>query len=123
MAADARSFAAWLPSPAHQMIKLDSEALTDLRFWVDLRGQLSNPSARETVDLASGLVTRPPEVETACHLALRAARQPHIRDTVDVDELVRGFASGATIKELAARYAISESSVKRLLRGRGARRY
>ncbi len=38
MAADARSFAAWLPSPAHQMIKLDSEALTDLRFWVELRG-------------------------------------------------------------------------------------
>src|SRR5258708_23953441 len=52
MAADARSFAAWLPSPAHQMIKLDSEALTDLRFWVELRGfEPLTPSMRKSLPL------------------------------------------------------------------------
>jgi DNA-binding transcriptional regulator LsrR (DeoR family) len=45
-----------------------------------------------------------------------------IRDKVDVDQLVGHFADGATIKELAASYGISESSVKRLLRACGARR-
>ena len=57
-----------------------------------------------------------------CHPALREARRPRIRDTVGVGELVRQFESGVMIRELAAQYAISESSVKRLLRARGVSR-
>jgi uncharacterized protein (DUF433 family) len=47
---------------------------------------------------------------------MRGARAPHIRDVVDVDELVQRFRHGATIRQLTQEYAISKSSVKRLLR-------
>jgi len=67
-------------------------------------------------------MARPPQEDTASHPALRDPRQPRIRDAVDVDELVRLFMSGVMIKELAVSYGISESSVKRVLRARGARR-
>jgi hypothetical protein len=89
---------------------------------VELRGQLSNHEARDKVDLVDDLVTRPTQAQLASHAALRDARQPCIRDAVDVDELASQFTAGAMIKDLAARYAISESTVKRLLRGCGARR-
>lgn len=54
--------------------------------------------------------------------ALRPARQLCIRDRVDVDELAREFVGGVVITELARRHAISQSSVKRLLRENSARR-
>jgi hypothetical protein len=89
---------------------------------VDLRGRLSNPSAREQVDLVADLMTQLHRRQTGSHVALREARRPCVRDTVDVGELVRQFVAGSLIKDLAAGYAISESSVKRILRASGARR-
>jgi hypothetical protein len=89
---------------------------------MDLRGQLSNPAVRDKVDLVDALVTRPPGGQSASHVALRDARRPSIRDTLDVEEMAQRFVGGSSIKELALAYAISESSVKRLLRARGARR-
>jgi hypothetical protein len=82
---------------------------------------LSNPSARDKVDLVDALMARAPAPQSACHQAIHDARHPHIRDTVDVDELARRHLSGQTIKELAGTYSISESSVKRLLRSEDAR--
>lgn len=90
---------------------------------VELRGQLSNPSSRELVDLVDLRLRRPAPADDACHPALSPARQVRIRDRLDVEELVRRFANGAMIKELAQEYSISESSVKRLLREQGAKRY
>jgi hypothetical protein len=89
---------------------------------VDLRGQLSNPSAQSEFNLVEVLLSRSEPCGEACNPALRGERHVRIRDKVDVDQLVGHFADGATIKELAASYGISESSVKRLLRACGARR-
>jgi hypothetical protein len=41
---------------------------------------------------------------------------------VDLDQLVESFKRGTTIPELVARYGISRSSIKSLLRQRGVRR-
>jgi Mor family transcriptional regulator len=41
---------------------------------------------------------------------------------VDIGDMARRFANGAMIKELAATYSISGSSVKRLLRAQGVRK-
>ena len=62
------------------------------------------------------LLSRSEPCGEVCSPALRGERQVRIRDRVDVGELVRRFANEATIKELAASYGISESSVKRLVR-------
>ncbi len=83
---------------------------------------MSNRTVRAQVDLAEALVTRPTEGRSAYHQALCGARQPRIRDRVDMDEMVRKFANGAMIKDLAESYAIGESSVKRILRSRGVGR-
>ena len=88
-----------------------------MRVCVDLRGQFSNHMAKETVDLVEVVLTRPQVAsQTACHQAFREARQLRIREVVDAEELARQFTIGTTIKELAVRHSISESSVKRLLR-------
>jgi hypothetical protein len=85
---------------------------------VELRGQLSNPSAEPKFDLVYGILCTSAPGSGAWLTALRPARQVRIRDRVDVDELVSRFVGGEMIKELALDYAISESSVKRLLRSR-----
>jgi hypothetical protein len=83
---------------------------------------LSNRTIQERVDLVDELMVRPLVAPQACHQALRVARQPCIRDRVDVEELAARFADGDMIKELARQHSISESSVKRLLRATGVRR-
>jgi hypothetical protein len=88
---------------------------------VELRGQLSNPSIKHGVDLVEALLSRSEPCGGADHPALRTLRQVVIRDKVDMDELAWQFVHGMRIKDLAASYAISESSVKRLLRSRAAR--
>jgi low affinity Fe/Cu permease len=85
---------------------------------------LSNPSAREQVDLTDELLARPREAQPACHVALREARRQRIRDVLDPVELAQQHRTGMTIKQLAAAHTISESSVKRMLRaGRAKRRH
>jgi hypothetical protein len=90
---------------------------------VDLKGRLSNPSARQNVRLATDALDtdaspRPLNDRTA----VRDVRLAEIRSAVDEDELVRRFLAGTTLNALVDQYAISLSSVKRLLRRHGARR-
>jgi len=89
--------------------------------WVELRGQLSNPSTKQGLDLAADVLDHD-QAPSAYHAALSHPAS-RIRDVVDVDELVLQFTHGVMIKELARELAISESSVKRLLRTQGARRH
>jgi hypothetical protein len=89
---------------------------------VDLRGQLSNHAARESVDLVETLLSRSEPCGEACSPALRGQRRVPISAKVDIGDMARRFANGAMIKELAATYSISGSSVKRLLRAQGVRK-
>lgn len=89
---------------------------------VELRGQLSNRLADAKIDLVDQLLCRPQPTGEAFHPALRPVRQRRIRDRINEDEVAREFVDGAMIKVLGARYHISESSVKRLLRQRGITR-
>jgi hypothetical protein len=92
-------------------------------IWVDLRGQLSNRPTRANLDFAAASLSPGPGTSRSVyHAAMHESRLGRISARVDVEELVRCFADGAMIKELAAKHAISESTVKRLLRSRGTRR-
>lgn len=97
--------------------------VVDSSIMVDLGSRLSNPSTKdklaETSDLVEAPLSRPQPPGDTCNSALCGERQVRIRDRVDIAELARRFANGATIKELAAGFSVSESSVKRLLRQRG----
>ena len=90
---------------------------------MELRGQFSNPLTRKRVDVLVKVMDCGWTSGAAAEQALHEASKPRIQHVVDVDELVRCFRRGRKIKELAIDYAISESSVKRLLRERVARRY
>ena len=89
---------------------------------VELRGQLSNPEVRERLELAEAGLGRSETAGGSCSRALRGSRLPRIRDRLDVDRMMAQFDAGVMIKELAACYGISESSVKRLLRSAGVSR-
>jgi hypothetical protein len=54
--------------------------------------------------------------------ATSAANVPAVRGDGGVAELVAAFVAGTTREELGARYGVSLSSVKRLLRNTGTRR-
>jgi hypothetical protein len=53
-------------------------------------------------------------------LSLRPWRVEHRLSRVDVEQILVAFAAGTPKRELAERYGISESSVKRLIRQQGA---
>jgi hypothetical protein len=89
---------------------------------VELRGQFSNPSARDKVDLGEVSLSRSGPAKEVHDPALHGPRRPCTREVVDVDKLVQRFVAGEIIKNLAKEYATSESSVKRLLRARQVRR-
>ena len=90
---------------------------------MELRGQFSNHEARKIVDLAETAVTTHNTTRADIKAALSGSRQLQIKDRIDADELIRRFKHGVTISVLCAQFTISESSVKRLLRSHGARRY
>jgi DNA invertase Pin-like site-specific DNA recombinase len=89
----------------------------DVRFCVDLRGVLSNPEVLEVLErtahaVAGSNVGVEPPVDRPDH------RRWRIVDRIGpqaVRDLVRDGRSGITYNELALRYDISPSSVKRLL--------
>jgi DNA-directed RNA polymerase specialized sigma24 family protein len=91
-------------------------------------------SYSKRVDLTSSLFTAVDRVrdanqaEPAGALSVRSEQAPRgwrVTDRVTeegLSELVSAFRHGATIRELAERYGISESSVKRRLRAQGVGR-
>jgi hypothetical protein len=95
---------------------------------VDLKGCLSNFEARRAVsDVQSLLDGEPitvPHSEMAATRAKRRAPEPirlRLGDAA-VADLVAEFVAGTTRQNLADQYGVSVSSVKRLIRGSGARR-
>jgi DNA invertase Pin-like site-specific DNA recombinase len=94
--------------------------------WVELLARYSNfhemDSLREVLRrIAAGDQTEAPGLVGA------SARWPprNLRDRLeeaDVQELVESYQTGSTIRALARRFMISESSVKRLLRQHGVKR-
>jgi hypothetical protein len=83
---------------------------------------LSNLLTRQKLDLVEQTLSGDPAPAEVARQALSGPRRALIRDVVDIDELLQQFADGMMIKDLVAKHAISESSVKRLLRVAGARR-
>jgi hypothetical protein len=92
---------------------------------VELRGRLSNTDVKDSVRNARAVTDATADVtsvERTATCSARSAREPvrlRLGDAV-VAELVAKFAAGTTRQELADRYGVSLSSVKRLLRGSGA---
>jgi DNA-directed RNA polymerase specialized sigma24 family protein len=86
------------------------------------------------LDLLSELVSAVEHVrvgdgaEPATGRSVRSGQAPRVwrvsdrLDEADLSSLVSCYRSGATARELAERFDISKSSVKRLLRERGIRR-
>lgn len=89
---------------------------------MELRGQFSNPLTRKHLDVLVEAVERGWRSDEVAEQALREPIRPHIRDMVDVDELVKRYLRGRMIRRLAVENTISESTVKRLLRARGVHR-
>ena len=95
---------------------------------MELRGRLSNPEVRRFVCSVQDLIDRKsdalaPGAQVATRCERRAPKRVRVRlGDAAVDELVAAFVAGTTREMLVDRYGVSLSSVKRLLRGSGARR-
>src|SRR5713101_8071521 len=98
---------------------------------VDLTGACSNPSPQvsELRDLRTKVSETINGTITDCELNLpevrSTPRQPKITERVpatDLQQIMNFYQAGSTGKELADRFGISHSSVKRLLRRNGVRR-
>jgi hypothetical protein len=97
-------------------------------YAVELRGRLSNPDVRQLVWSVQDLFDGKPDAlalgaRAATRRELRAPERVRVRlGDAAVAELVATFVAGTTREMLVDRYGVSLSSVKRLLRGSGARR-
>lgn len=79
---------------------------------------------RRTVDAVTSIMVEDDELDLST--TVPADRDWRVRDrltSADIDQLVESFKDGTMIPELVTRYGISRSSVKKLLRERGVRRY
>lgn len=79
---------------------------------------------RRTVDAVTSIMVEGDEPDLS--MIVPADRDWRVRDRLspaDIGQLVESFKHGTPISELVARYGISRSSVKTLLRQQGVRRY
>jgi hypothetical protein len=89
---------------------------------VELRGRLSNPQAREIVTLAAQAFDNVAGENAQTGLPRSVTRRWRVIDRLGhqvISELLADRHAGATKPALAARYGISVSSVKRILKREG----
>lgn len=78
---------------------------------------------RRTVQAVTEMIVEDDEPDLSTTAPVDRSWQIKDRLTpADIDQLVESFKAGTTIPDLVARYGISRSSVKTLLRKRGVRR-
>src|SRR5215469_11474540 len=111
-----------------QALSGDIGTCSDLRECVELIAHYSNTpdllsDLRRTVDAVTSITAEDDEPDLS--MTAPADRDWRVRDRLspaDIDHLVQSFKDGSAISELVTLYGISRSSVKTLLRQRGARR-
>jgi hypothetical protein len=88
---------------------------------VDLRGRLSNPDIQDIVTHTAKLAPPVPADHGSTSSPRQTSRRCRLVDRLGeqiIQELVADSRTGATKRELAERYGVSLSSVKRITRQR-----